>query len=94
MRLTRRFIGWVWHTDHDDRVPNVVNGTMVVALVMVMIVGATSVWLILGLVAVFMTAVLSAQVSTPPVRRPGEQGRLDDSASLSRSLHRGSGGRP
>lgn len=68
--LTRRFIGWVWHTDDDDRVPNVVNGTIVIAMVIVMVVGATSVWLILGMAAALITAVFLADVMTSPIRRP------------------------
>lgn len=92
-RFVRRLIGWVWHTDHDDRVPNVVNGVIVIAMVVVMVVGATSVWLILGLVAVFVAAVLLAEAASSPIRRPSEQGRLHDSIASYRAMRRNSGGR-
>lgn len=92
-RLTRRFVGWVWHTDHDDRVPNIINGMIVAAMAVVMITGATSTWLILGLVATLVTALMLADIRTSPDRRASGEGRLDDSVALHRLLRRESGGR-
>lgn len=92
-RLAQRFIGWVWHTDHDDRTPNVVNATIVAAAVIVMIIGATSVRLILGLVIAFVSALFLAGVMASPIRRSSEQGRVNDAVPLYRSILRNSGGR-
>lgn len=85
-RVARRLFEWAWNGNHDDRVPNAVNTTVVIALIVAAVGGATSMWLALGLVIAFAAAVLLTCAVKSPLGPPAERGRLDDSIARRRAL--------
>lgn len=87
-RVARRLFQWAWDSDHDDRVPNAVNATFVIALVVAAIGGATLLWLVLGSATVFAAAILLAPARKSPTDPPAERGRLAESIARHRALRR------
>ena len=49
--VPRRFVGWVWDTNHDDQVPTVIHSVLVSAMIIAVPFGAESVLSAVGIMA-------------------------------------------
>lgn len=59
----RRFVGWVWDTNHDDQVPTVIHSVLVSAMIIVVPLAAASVLSAVGIIALLVALALGTAFS-------------------------------